>query len=70
MARDAARAVREAVGDRIAILAKLNLDDGVPGGLWLDESLQVAQWLQADGSVDALELTAGSSSAPSSANPT
>ncbi len=61
MARDAARAVREAVGDRIAILAKLNLDDGVPGGLWLDESLQVAQWLQADGSVDALELTAGSS---------
>ncbi|MGW9472683.1 oxidoreductase [Streptomyces albidoflavus] len=70
VARDAARAVREAVGDRIAILAKLNLDDGVPGGLWLDESLQVAQWLQADGSVHALELTAGSSSAPSSANPT
>ncbi|WP_439900413.1 hypothetical protein [Streptomyces albidoflavus] len=61
MARDAARAVREAVGDRIAILAKLNMDDGVPGGLWLDESLQVARWLQADGSVDALELTAGSS---------
>ncbi|WP_443034883.1 oxidoreductase [Streptomyces sp. BE133] len=61
VARDAARAVREAVGDRIAILAKLNMDDGVPGGLWLDESLQVAQWLQDDGSVDALELTAGSS---------
>ncbi|WP_261399640.1 NADH:flavin oxidoreductase [Streptomyces albidoflavus] len=61
VARDAARAVREAVGDRIAILAKLNMDDGVPGGLWLDESLQVARWLQADGSVDALELTAGSS---------
>ncbi|MFE9098096.1 NADH:flavin oxidoreductase [Streptomyces sp. NPDC007264] len=61
VARDAARAVREAVGDRIAVLAKLNMDDGVPGGLWLDESLQVAQWLQADGSVDALELTAGSS---------
>ncbi|MFD4013777.1 MULTISPECIES: NADH:flavin oxidoreductase [Streptomyces] len=61
VARDAARAVREAVGDRIAILAKLNMDDGVPGGLWLDESLQVARWLQEDGSVDALELTAGSS---------
>jgi 2,4-dienoyl-CoA reductase-like NADH-dependent reductase (Old Yellow Enzyme family) len=33
----------------------------VPGGLWLDESLQVAQWLERDGGVDALELTAGSS---------
>ncbi|MEU6740862.1 NADH:flavin oxidoreductase [Streptosporangium sandarakinum] len=55
------RAVRDAVGDRIAVLAKLNMDDGVPGGLWLDESLQVAQWIERDGSVDALELTAGSS---------
>ena len=56
-----ARAVREAIGGRLAITAKLNMDDGVPGGFWLDESIQVAQWLEADGSVDALELTAGSS---------
>ncbi|QKG19984.1 NADH:flavin oxidoreductase [Actinomadura verrucosospora] len=61
VALGAARAVRDAVGDRIAILAKLNMDDGVPGGFWLDESLQVARWLERDGSVDALELTAGSS---------
>ncbi|MFV2171678.1 NADH:flavin oxidoreductase [Actinomadura sp. LOL_016] len=61
VALGAARAVREAVGDRIAILAKLNMDDGVPGGFWLDESLQVATWLEEEGSVDALELTAGSS---------
>ncbi|MEU6040840.1 NADH:flavin oxidoreductase [Actinomadura sp. NPDC047616] len=61
VARGVARAVRDAVGDRIAILAKLNMDDGVPGGLWLDESLQVAQWLEQDGGLDALELTAGSS---------
>ncbi|MFD0473280.1 NADH:flavin oxidoreductase [Nonomuraea thailandensis] len=61
VALGAARAVRDAVGDRIAILAKLNMDDGVPGGLWLDESLQVARWLERDGSLDALELTAGSS---------
>ncbi|MGW0806435.1 NADH:flavin oxidoreductase [Nonomuraea sp. NPDC002799] len=61
VALGAARAVRDAVGDRIAILAKLNMDDGVRGGFWLDESLQVAQWLERDGSVDALELTAGSS---------
>jgi 2,4-dienoyl-CoA reductase-like NADH-dependent reductase (Old Yellow Enzyme family) len=59
--RQIARAVRDAVGDRVAIIAKLNMTDGVPGGLWLDESLQVAQWLEADGSLDALELTGGSS---------
>jgi 2,4-dienoyl-CoA reductase-like NADH-dependent reductase (Old Yellow Enzyme family) len=61
LARDIARAVRDAVGGRLAIIAKLNMDDGVPGGFWLDESIQVARWLEADGTVDALELTAGSS---------
>jgi len=61
LARSIARAVREAVGGRLAITAKLNMDDGVTGGFWLDESIQVAQWLEADGSLDALELTAGSS---------
>ncbi|MGW1350664.1 NADH:flavin oxidoreductase [Streptomyces sp. NPDC002409] len=56
-----ARAVRDEVGDTVAIIAKLNMDDGVPGGFWLDESLRVARRLQEDGTVDALELTAGSS---------
>jgi 2,4-dienoyl-CoA reductase-like NADH-dependent reductase (Old Yellow Enzyme family) len=37
------------------------MDDGVPGGFWLDEAVQVGRWLEADGGVDALELTAGSS---------
>ncbi|MFC9554454.1 NADH:flavin oxidoreductase [Rhodococcus sp. NPDC056960] len=60
-ALETARAVRDAVGDRIAILAKLSMDDGVPGGFWVDEAIQVAQWLERDGSLDALELTAGSS---------
>jgi len=60
-AREIARAVRDAVGDRIAVLAKLNMDDGVRGGLQLPEATQIAQWLDADGSLDALELTAGSS---------
>ena len=59
--RAVARAVRDAVGDRIAILAKLNMDDGVRRGLQLGESVQVAQWLETDGSIDALEMTAGSS---------
>ncbi|MEU6657824.1 hypothetical protein [Streptomyces sp. NPDC046821] len=61
VARGIARAVRDEVGDRIAITAKLNMEDGVPGGFAIDESIQVARWLQDDGSVDALELTAGSS---------
>jgi 2,4-dienoyl-CoA reductase-like NADH-dependent reductase (Old Yellow Enzyme family) len=60
-AREIARAVRDAVGDRIAVLAKLNMDDGVRGGLRLAEAVQVARWLDADGSLDALEMTAGSS---------
>jgi 2,4-dienoyl-CoA reductase-like NADH-dependent reductase (Old Yellow Enzyme family) len=54
-------AVREAVGDRVAVLAKLNMADGVRGGLWLDESVGVARMLEADGALDAIELTAGSS---------
>jgi 2,4-dienoyl-CoA reductase-like NADH-dependent reductase (Old Yellow Enzyme family) len=55
------RAVRDAVGDRVAITAKLNIEDGVRGGLRAEESLQVASWLEGDGTIDALELTAGSS---------
>ncbi len=61
VAREVARAVRDEVGGELAVTAKLNMDDGVPGGFWLDESLQTARWLEEDGSLDALELTCGSS---------
>ncbi len=61
LAVDVTRAVRAAVGSRIAVTAKLNMDDGVRGGLRPDESVAVATRLERDGSVDALELTAGSS---------
>lgn len=61
LAREVAEAVREAVGGRIAVLAKLNMDDGVVGGLRIEESLQIGRWLEADGTLDALELTIGSS---------
>lgn len=54
-------AVREAAGDRLAVITKLNMDDGVPGGFWIDEACQVAQWIEEAGTVDALEMTAGSS---------
>jgi 2,4-dienoyl-CoA reductase-like NADH-dependent reductase (Old Yellow Enzyme family) len=60
-ARQVAVAVRDAVGSDMAVLAKLNMDDGFPGGLWLDESIEVARLLEADGALDALELTGGSS---------
>jgi 2,4-dienoyl-CoA reductase-like NADH-dependent reductase (Old Yellow Enzyme family) len=59
--RQVVRAIREAVGDRAAVTAKLNMADGVTGGLWLDESIRVAQMLEADGALDAITLTGGSS---------
>jgi 2,4-dienoyl-CoA reductase-like NADH-dependent reductase (Old Yellow Enzyme family) len=64
VARGVVNAVRQAVdeqGGSIAVTAKLNMSDGVRGGINLDESLQTARWLQDDGGLDALELTAGSS---------
>ena len=60
-ARAVARAVRQAVGTRVAVTAKLNMADGVPGGLWLEDSVEVARLLEADGNLDALTLTGGSS---------
>ena len=59
--RQVVESVREAVGPKVAVLAKLNMADGVAGGLWLNESIRVAQMLEADGALDAIELTAGSS---------
>jgi 2,4-dienoyl-CoA reductase-like NADH-dependent reductase (Old Yellow Enzyme family) len=61
VARGTVLAVRRAVGDQIAVTAKLNMADGVRGGISTEESLQTARWLQDDGGLDALELTAGSS---------
>ena len=59
--RRVVRAVRETVGDRMAVTAKLNMADGVAGGLWLDESIEVARMLESDGALDAIQLTGGSS---------
>ena len=61
VARGILRAVRDAVGDRIAILTKLNMSDGVRGGITVEEAIQTARWIEADGTVDAFEMTAGSS---------
>ena len=65
VARGIIRAVRREIESNgpaaIAVTAKLNMSDGVRGGISIDESLQTARWLQDDGGLDALELTAGSS---------
>ncbi|MCS5638025.1 MAG: NADH:flavin oxidoreductase [Myxococcota bacterium] len=61
LAREVAQSVRDAVGPEVALIAKFNMADGVNGGFWLDESVRVAQWLESDGHLDALELTGGSS---------
>jgi 2,4-dienoyl-CoA reductase-like NADH-dependent reductase (Old Yellow Enzyme family) len=60
-ARQVLRAVRQAAGTRVAVTAKLNMADGVPGGLWLEDSLEVAALFESDGVLDAIELTGGSS---------
>ena len=60
-ARGILRAVRDAVGDRIAILTKLNMSDGVRGGITVEEAIQTARWIEQDGTVDAFEMTGGSS---------
>ena len=59
--RRVVEAVRKVADGKIAVLAKFNMADGVDGGLWLEESLTVAQLLEADGHLDAMELTGGSS---------
>lgn len=59
--REVAKAAREAAGTEIALTAKLNMDDGVRGGLGVDEAIGIARMLQDDGALDALELTGGGS---------
>jgi len=65
VARGLVMAVRRAVdmrgAGRIAVTAKLNMTDGVRGGISTEEALTTAKWLQDDGGPDAIELTAGSS---------
>ncbi|BBY54884.1 NADH:flavin oxidoreductase [Mycobacterium koreense] len=65
VARGVVQAVRRAVADhgdnKIAVTAKLNMSDGVRGGISVEEALTTARWLQDDGGLDAIELTAGSS---------
>lgn len=60
-AKEILLAVKERVGDRVAIIVKLSMDDGIKGSIWLDESTVTARILDETGAVDAFELTMGSS---------
>lgn len=59
--REIAQRVRQTVGDKIAVIAKISMDDGIRGSIWLTESLRTAQLLDDDANLDAIELTQGSS---------
>ncbi|BBX07871.1 NADH:flavin oxidoreductase [Mycolicibacterium aichiense] len=61
LVREIAQHVRQVAGDQIAVIAKLDMDDGLPGSIWIDEALRTAQLLDSDATLDALELTQGSS---------
>lgn len=61
VARGLVMAVRRAVRQQVAVTAKLNMTDGIRGGITVDEALTTARWLRDDGGLDAIELTAGSS---------
>ncbi|GAA3816003.1 NADH:flavin oxidoreductase [Nocardioides panacisoli] len=61
LARQVARAVREEVGDSCAVTAKVSVSDGFKGGVTTETGLELAQLLEADGHLDALQLSGGSS---------
>ena len=52
------QAVKEAVGDRIAVLAKINVDDGRSRGAHVEDAIVTAQALEAAGA-DMLVLSGG-----------
>jgi 2,4-dienoyl-CoA reductase-like NADH-dependent reductase (Old Yellow Enzyme family) len=59
--RAVVQAVRRAAGPNVAVTAKVNMADGVRGGFWLEESIAFVRMLEADGALDAVTLTGGSS---------
>ena len=55
------RAVRAAVGERLAVTAKLNVEDGFPGGATVEDACVLAERLDAEG-IDGLTTSGGSTS--------
>jgi len=61
--REAAALMRAAVGGRLAVSCRLGAGDGGSGGLTVEEGVQVARWLEADG-MPFLHVSTGIGSAP------
>jgi len=61
LARQVARAVRDEVGGEVAVTAKVSLADGFRGGVTTEEGLEIARLLESDGTLDALQMSGGSS---------
>lgn len=61
LGRQVARAVRDEVGSSVAVTAKVSVSDGFKGGVTTDEAVEYAAMLDADGTLDALQLSGGSS---------
>ncbi len=61
LGRQVARAVRDEVGAEAAVTAKVSVGDGFRGGVTTDEGLEFARLLEADGHLDALQMSGGSS---------
>lgn len=61
LARQVARVVREEVGDAVAVTAKVSVSDGFAGGVTTEAGVELARLLEADGHLDALQLSGGSS---------
>ncbi len=61
LGRQVAKAVRDEVGGEVAVTAKVSLSDGFKGGVTTEAGLEFAQLLEADGNLDALQMSGGSS---------
>ncbi len=61
LARQVVDAVKNEVGDSVAVYAKMSLSDGFPGGVSTDLGLEYAKILESDGYLDAIQMSGGSS---------
>lgn len=61
LARQVVDAVKNEVGDAVAVYAKASLSDGFPGGVSTDLGLEYAKLLESDGYLDAFQMSGGSS---------
>ncbi len=55
---EVARAIIATVGPKMPLVWRINGDDGMPGGLTIDETVEVSQWLEEAG-VAAISVSAG-----------